>query len=63
MASLYSSIGNAQVELGEADKALGSYLQDYQISTNNKWASLLNWMYLLNDIKLLDYHVKLCQEH
>jgi len=36
MAGLFSSIGNAQVELGEADKALESYLKDYQLSTNNK---------------------------
>ncbi|XP_065888978.1 outer dynein arm-docking complex subunit 4-like isoform X2 [Dysidea avara] len=36
MASLYSSIGNAQVEMGEADKAMESYSKDYQLSTNNK---------------------------
>ena len=36
MASLYASIGNAQVELGEADKALENYSKDYQLSLNNK---------------------------
>ena len=36
MASLYASIGNTQIELGEADKALENYSKDYQLSLNNK---------------------------
>ena len=38
IASLYSVIGTAQLELGEADKSLESHLKDYQLVTTNKYA-------------------------
>lgn len=37
IASLYSVIGTAQLELGEADKSLESHLKDYQLVTANKY--------------------------
>ena len=37
IATLYSVIGTAQLELGEADKALESHLKDYQLVTTNKY--------------------------
>lgn len=37
IASLYSVIGTAQLELGEADKSLESHLKDYQLVTTNKY--------------------------
>ena len=36
--SLYSVIGTAQLELGEADKSLESHLKEYQLVTTNKYA-------------------------
>ena len=38
IASLYSVIGTAQLELGEADKSLENHLKDYQLVTTNKYA-------------------------
>lgn len=37
IASLYSVIGTAQLELGETDKSLESHLKDYQLVTTNKY--------------------------
>lgn len=37
IASLYSVIGTAQLELGETDKSLESHLKDYQLVTANKY--------------------------
>ena len=37
IASLYSVIGTAQLELGEADKSLESHLKDYQLVTTHKY--------------------------
>ena len=37
IANLYSVIGTAQLELGEADKSLESHLKEYQLVTTNKY--------------------------